>query len=254
MKLIRQYDKMDCGPSCLGMIANHYEKDISLNYLREKCHITKEGVSLLGIDEAAKKMGFETFSASLNVEELKKIEDFNFPCILHWNNNHFVVLKKYKRNGLFGTKKKWQIADPAHGFIDLNDQKFKKSWLGENEKGIAFFLKPQEKFYNTEFKQPEKISLKYFLKYFKEHKKKLIFVFSLMLLGSMINMVFPFLTQFLIDKGISKKDVNYIEVILFSQLSLYLGAIIIEIFRNWSLLIVGTKISIQIISGCLLHC
>jgi ATP-binding cassette subfamily B protein len=251
MKLIRQYDKMDCGPSCLGMIANHYEKNISLNYLREKCHITKEGVSLLGIDEAAKEMGFETFSASLNVEELKKIEDFNFPCILHWNNNHFVVLKKYKRNGLFGTKKKWQIADPAHGFIDLNDQKFKKSWLGENEKGIAFFLKPQEKFYNTEFKQPEKISLKYFLKYFKEHKKKLIFVFSLMLLGSMINMVFPFLTQFLIDKGISKKDVNYIEVILFSQLSLYLGAIIIEIFRNWSLLIVGTKISIQIISDFL---
>ncbi|MVO09573.1 ATP-binding cassette domain-containing protein [Flavobacterium sp. TP390] len=248
MKLIRQYDKMDCGPSCLGMVANSYGKEISLNYLREKCHITKEGVSLLGIDEAATELGFETFSASLDIEELKKVEDYNFPCILHWNNNHFVVLKGYGRKGFFSRQKKWQIADPGHGFIDLNDQKFKKSWLGENETGIAFFLKPKEKFFKTEFKQPEKISLNFFLKYFVSHKKKLGLVFILMLLGSLINMIFPFLTQFLIDKGISNKDINYIQLILFSQLSLYLGAIIIEIFRNWSLLIVGTKISIKIIS------
>ncbi len=248
MKLIRQYDKMDCGPSCLGMVANSYGKEISLNYLREKCHITKEGVSLLGIDEAATELGFETFSASLDIEELKKVEDYNFPCILHWNNNHFVVLKGYGKKGFFSRQKKWQIADPGHGFIDLNDQKFKKSWLGENETGIAFFLKPKEKFFKTEFKQPEKISLHFFLKYFISHKKKLGLVFILMLLGSLINMIFPFLTQFLIDKGISNKDINYIQLILFSQLSLYLGAIIIEIFRNWSLLIVGTKISIKIIS------
>lgn len=248
MKLIRQYDKMDCGPSCLGMVANSYGKEISLNYLREKCHITKEGVSLLGIDEAATELGFETFSASLDLNELKKVEDYNFPCILHWNNNHFVVLKGYGRKSFFSRQKKWQIADPGHGFIDLNDQKFKKSWLGENETGIAFFLKPKEKFFKTEFKQPEKISLNFFLKYFVSHKKKLGLVFILMLLGSLINMIFPFLTQFLIDKGISNKDINYIQLILFSQLSLYLGAIIIEIFRNWSLLIVGTKISIKIIS------
>lgn len=248
MKLIRQYDKMDCGPSCLGMVANSYGKEISLNYLREKCHITKEGVSLLGIDEAATELGFETFSASLDMDELKKVEDYNFPCILHWNNNHFVVLKGYGRKSFFSRQKKWQIADPGHGFIDLNDQKFKKSWLGENETGIAFFLKPKEKFFKTEFKQPEKISLNFFLKYFVSHKKKLGLVFILMLLGSLINMIFPFLTQFLIDKGISNKDINYIQLILFSQLSLYLGAIIIEIFRNWSLLIVGTKISIKIIS------
>ncbi|CAM3964449.1 MULTISPECIES: peptidase domain-containing ABC transporter [Flavobacterium] len=248
MKLIRQYDKMDCGPSCLGMIANAYGKDISLNSLREKCHITKEGVSLLGIDEAAKEMGFDTFSASLNLEELKKIEYHNYPCILHWNNNHFVVLRGFDKKNIFSRKKRWQIADPGHGFIELNDEKFQKSWLGENETGIAFFLKPKEKFFNTEFKQPEKISLKFFVKYFKEHKKKLGIVFLLMLLGSLINMIFPFLTQYLIDKGISNKDVDYIQLILFSQLSLYLGAIIIEIFRNWSLLIVGTKISIKIIS------
>ncbi|WP_047790264.1 peptidase domain-containing ABC transporter [Tenacibaculum mesophilum] len=252
MKLIRQYDKMDCGPSCLGMVASHYGKEISLNYLREKCYITKEGVSLLGIDEASKKLGFETFSATLGLQELKDIDNLNYPCILHWNNNHFVVLKEHKRPHLLARKKKWQIADPAHGFVNLNDEKFSKSWLGENGKGVALFLKPQNKFVNTEFKKPEKISLKYFIDFFKSHKKKLVFVFVLMLLGSLINMVFPFLTQYLIDKGIDKKDVNYIEYILFSQLSLYLGVIVIEIFRNWSLLVVGTKISIKIISEFLL--
>lgn len=251
MKFIRQYDQMDCGPSCLGMVSNHYGKDISLNFLREKCYITKEGVSLLGIDEAAQELGFETFSASLNIDELKKIDNYNFPCVLYWNNNHFVVLKDYSKKSILSNQKKWQIADPSHGFIELNDEKFKKSWLGENEKGVALFLKPKEKFYDTEFKKPEKISLNYFLKYFKEHKRKLISVFLLMLLGSFINMIFPFLTQFLIDKGITNKDINYIELILFSQLSLYVGAIIIEIFRNWSLLIIGTKISIQIISDFL---
>ena len=104
MKIIRQHDKMDCGPSCLGMIANHYGKDISLSYLRTKCHITKEGVSLLGVDEAAQDMGFTTFSASLSIEELKKTDDTNYPCILHWNNNHFVVLEGYKKKNIFRTK------------------------------------------------------------------------------------------------------------------------------------------------------
>lgn len=251
MKFIRQYDQMDCGPSCLGMISNHYGKDISLHFLRESCHITKEGVSLLGIDEAAQEIGYETFSGSLSLEQLQEIESNNFPCILYWNNNHYVVLRGINKKGLFKKQTKWKIADSAHGFIELNDEKFKESWLGDNTTGVALFLKPQDKFYETEFKEPQKISLSYFLNYFKSHKKRLIYVFLLMLLGSSINMIFPFLTQFLIDKGITNKDINYIQLILFSQLSLYVGAIIIEIFRNWSLLIVGTKISIQIISDFL---
>jgi len=251
MKLIRQHDKMDCGPSCLGMIVNHYGKDISLNYLRKKCYITKEGVSLLGVDEAAKEMGFETFSASLNIEELKKTDETNFPCILHWNNNHFVVLEEYKKKRIFSRKKTWKIMDPGHGVIYLNDEKFKKSWLSETKEGVAFFIKPKDKFYEMEFKKEENISLKYLFKYFKNHTRKLTFVFVLMLLGSIINMIFPFLTQFLFDNGIAKKDIDYIQIILFSQLSLYIGSIVIEIFRNWSLLIVGTKISIQIISDFL---
>jgi len=251
MKIIRQHDKMDCGPSCLGMIANHYGKDISLSYLRTKCHITKEGVSLLGVDEAAQDMGFTTFSASLNIEELKKTDDTNYPCILHWNNNHFVVLEGYKKKNIFSTKKKWKIADPAHGFVYLDDKKFKKSWLTETNEGVVFFVTPKKEFFEKEYKKPEKISIKYLLKYFKNHTKKLTFVFLLMLLGSAINMVFPFLTQFLFDNGIAKKDVSYIQIILISQLSLFIGSIVIEIFRNWSLLIVGTKISIQIISDFL---
>ncbi len=251
MKLTRQYDKMDCGPSCLAMVASHYGKEISLSDLREKCFITKEGVSLLGIDEGAKSLGFETLSGAMTLEDLKEMDFENYPCIIHWNSNHFVVLKGYEK-GTFGTKKKWKIADPGHGFISLDDEKFAKSWLGEKEQGIIFFLKPTEAFYEREFKQKDKLSLKFFLSYFKPHKKKLGIVFSLMLLGSLINMIFPFLAQYLIDRGINQKNVDYIQFILFSQLSLYLGVIVIEILRNWSLLVVGTKIGIQIISEFLL--
>lgn len=249
MKLIRQYDAMDCGPSCLGMISNHYGKEVALNYLREECHITKEGVSLLGIDMAAQKIGFETFSASLSIDELKKIDESNFPCILHWNSNHFVVLREYrKKGGFFVKNRNYSIADPSHGFINLDDEKFIKSWSEDNNTGVALFLKPKKTFHESSFQESKKLSLRYLIKYFKPFKKELGYVFILMLLGSLITMIFPFLTQYLIDKGISNKDVGYIKFILFSQLSLYSGIIIMEIFRNWIMLIVGTKISIEIIS------
>lgn len=248
MKLIRQYDEMDCGPSCLAMISNYYGKDIALNYLRQECHINKEGVSLLGIDEAAQKIGFETFSASLSVDELKNIDRSNFPCILHWNNNHFVVLRDLKKNGgFFSGGKNYSIADPSHGFINLDDEKFKKSW-SDHHMGVVLFLKPKEIFHKSSFQKSNNLSLRYLIKYFKPHKKQLCYVFVLMFLGSLILMLFPFLSQYLIDKGISNKDVGYIKFILFSQLSLYFGIIIMEIFRNWIMLIVGTKISIEIIS------
>lgn len=248
MKLIRQHDAMDCGPSCLAMISNHYGKDIALSYLREECHINKEGVSMLGIDEAAQKIGFDTFSAILSLEELQNIERSNFPCILHWNSNHFVVLRDLKkRGGYFSSRKNYLIADPGHGFVSLDDEKFKKSWSDEHL-GVALFLKPKEKFHMSSFKKASNLSLRYILKYFRPYKKELVGVFALMFLGSAILMFFPFLSQYLIDKGLTNKDIGYIQFILFSQLGLYSGIIVMEIFRNWIMLIVGTKISIEIIS------
>ncbi len=247
LKYIHQKDQMDCGPACLAMVSSHYGKEFGLQYLRDKSFITREGVSLLGISEAADKIGFKTIAAKL------KSHDFDkglLPCILHWNQNHFVVLHKITKN-IFTGKLVYKIADPGHGFISLSEEKFKKSWLSDGEKGVALFLEPTEEFYNQIPPQEEKLSIKYLLNYLKPYKSQMLWLFFLLLFGTLTTLVFPILTQKLIDNGVSKKDLSVISYILLAQLAFFLGNIIFGIFRNWIMLVVGTKINIQIISDFL---
>ena len=249
MNFTAQHDQYDCGPACLSMIANHYKKKYSLNFLRELSFINREGVSLLGISEAAKQIGFDTIPAKLAIENL--IEKKNsLPCILHWNQNHFIVLHKINTN-LFTNKYQFKIADPAHGFIKLNNENFSKSWFSDENSGIALFLDPTEQFYKLETPIEEKLNLKYLLNYLKPHKKQFSYMFLMLLFGSGLTLIFPFLTQQLIDNGVSKKNLSFISIILIAQLCVFLGSIIIEIIRNWLMLYIGTKISINIISDFL---
>ena len=155
LKFFPQHDQMDCGPACLAMISPYYGKDFGLQYLRNKSFITREGVSLLGISEASKKIGFSDISAKLNADDF---DNGLLPCILHWNQNHFVVLYKISKN-IFTGKLIYKIADPGHGFISLNEEKFKKSWCSDGEKGVALFLEPTEEFYKQTPPQEEKLSL-----------------------------------------------------------------------------------------------
>jgi ATP-binding cassette subfamily B protein len=244
-----QLDMMDCGPASLSMIASYYKKYYSLEYLRNNSFITREGVSLLGITEAANLIGLETLTTKLNINKLIE-EKHLLPCILHWNQNHFVVLHKIRKN-IFTKKYIFHIADPAHGFIKLSVENFKKSWITDTDKGIALFLEPKDAFYKKKPPVQEKLNLKYILSYLKPHKKQIIYMFILLLLGSGITLIFPFLTQNLIDKGVNKKNLSFITVILLAQLGVFMGSILIEIFRNWIMLYVGTKISITIISDFL---
>lgn len=238
---------MDCGPACLSMIASVYDKKYPLQYLRENSFITREGVSLLGLTEASKNIGFEVLTAKLEKENFAEMP---LPCILHWNQNHFVVLYKISKN-IFSKKQYFHIADPAHGFIKLSTETFKKSWITDNNKGVALFLEPTELFYKLTPPKSETLNLKYILGYLKPHKKQIIYMFILLLLGSILTLIFPFLTQNLIDKGVNKKDLNFISIILLAQLAVFFGSIVIEIIRNWIMLFIGTKISITIISDFL---
>lgn len=240
---------MDCGPACLAMITSKYGKNYSLQYLRENSFLTKEGVSLLGISEASKKIGFETLTAKLTIEKLITGKE-TLPCILHWNQNHFVVLKKISKC-FFNKKYYFHIADPAHGFIKLNEENFTKSWLSDNEKGVALFLNPTEDFYKQSPPKEEKLSVKHLFRYLFPFKKQISIMFVLLLFGSLLNLVFPFLTQNLIDKGINSKNLNVISLILLAQLGVFFGVLTFEIIRNWLMLYVGTKISINIISDFL---
>lgn len=250
MLFFAQHDQMDCGPACLAMVSSHYGKNFGLPYLRDKSFITREGVSLLGISEASEKIGFKTIAAKL------KPENFNkelLPCILHWNQNHFVVLYKIGKRFPFLPfgEVRWGIADPGYGFISLSEEKFKKSWLSDGEKGVALFLEPTEEFYKQTPPEEEKLSVKYLLGYLKPYKSQMFQLFLLLLLGTLTTLVFPILTQKLIDDGVSRKNLSVITYILLAQLAFFFGNIIFGIFRNWIMLVMGTKINIQIISDFL---
>lgn len=241
-----QHDKMDCGPACLSMIASYYGKNYSLKFLKENSFITREGVSLSGIREAANSIGLDTYSLKIKLNELIERKEF-FPCILHWNQNHFVVLRKITKSFLTN-KYYFHIADPAHGLIKITEDFFLKSWYSDDNDGVALFLLPTEEFITKEPVQEDKISIKQILPFLYPHKNKFISIFLLLLVGSMLTLTFPFLTQMLIDNGVNAKDMNYIFLILSVQLAVFFGSITIDVIRNWLMLYVGSHLSISIIS------
>lgn len=247
MIFIPQHDKKDCGAACLAMISNYYGKRYSLDYLRNISFVTREGASLLGISEAAKKIGFNTTAVQLETNLLIKL---NLPCILHWDKKHFVVLYKISKSTI-SKKNYYYIADPRHGKIRLNEEIFSQSWISHEKTGVALLLSPSENFDSIASIQYQSLNLKFVLHYLTPHKRKLLLTFLLLTLGSIITFILPFLTQNLIDKGVSAKNLNFIEMILLAQLTLFISSMFIDFIRNWLMLYVGTKINIKIISDFL---
>ncbi|MGI9650892.1 peptidase domain-containing ABC transporter [Chryseobacterium sp. RLHN22] len=247
MKVIIQHDQMDCGPACLAMISSEHGKDFGMQFLRDKSFITKEGVSLLGMIEAAEEIGMEAYAGKLKVEGFQKNM---LPCILHWNQNHFVVLYDIKKKW-FSRQTKFKIADPGYGLISLTVDKFKEAWLSDENKGVALFLQPTEKFYNQDPPKEDKLSITYLFQYLKPYRKQLVQLFFLLISGTLTTLAFPILTQKLIDDGVMKKSLSAITYILLAQIMFFLGNMIFSIYRNWIVLKVGTNINIQIISDFL---
>lgn len=244
-KFFPQFDQMDCGPACLRMISNYHGKNYRLQTLRENAFITREGVSAMGIREAADKIGFDSFSAKLSLEKLN--ETGALPCILHWNQNHFVVLYDIKKK-LLSNEKIYKIADPGHGLIKLKESVFEESWISDKEKGVAIFLNPKKKFFENPEEKEKAIGLGVLLKYLKPYKKEVSQLFLGMLLGSALLLIFPFLTQALIDRGVTPKNLDVIFLLLLAQIFVFIGATFIEIIRNWISLYIGARINISIIS------
>ena len=238
---------MDCGPTCLSIIARVYGKKFSLVHLRDACFITKNGVNMLGISQAAESIGFNTMSVKLTIDDLEN-KDIPYPCILHWNQIHFVILYKVKRSK-FNKKLYFYIADPQHGFMKLPEEEFKDIWTN-SDKGIALLLEPTDVLFNQE-ETDEKANVSYLFNYLKPYRWRLAVIFATLLVGSGITLIFPFLTESLVDDGIEPKNLSLISLILFSQLALFFGGTVLEIIRNRLFLYIGTKINIQIISDFL---
>ncbi|POS00760.1 peptidase domain-containing ABC transporter [Flavobacterium croceum] len=242
---VRQLDAMDCGPACLAYISKIYGKKYSLQYLREICYISKRGVTLLGILEAGKAIGFEVFSTKVDLDTIiNKVK--LYPCIIHWDQNHFVVLNKIVKTRK--SKLYFYLMDPRSGFIKLNEKQFRNGWLGNNDKGIVAFFEPKDEFLNISTEEQKKINYKELLSFLQPYKKKFVLLIFLVFASSLITLVFPFFTKELIDNGISQKNLNLISLILLAQLSLFLGSMIINVIRNWLTLYIGTYVSINLIS------
>ncbi|WP_134087627.1 peptidase domain-containing ABC transporter [Olivibacter sp. XZL3] len=250
-KFYKQLDYMDCGPTCLRMVSAFYGKDYSLDYLRANSYITKNGVSLLGLSEAAEKVGFKTLVAKVSYKQL--IEQVPLPCVLHWNQEHFVVLYDVEKKNLFRADEYLVIGDPGHNLVRVDIDVFKRCWLSsDDEKGVALLLEPTPDFYNeSEEREEQKKGFRFLFDYLRPYKRYFFQLFLGMLLGSLISMCFPFLTQSLVDFGVNRKNISFIHLILLSQLLLFLGSIAVDLIRNWILLHISTRISISIISNFL---
>ena len=242
----KQPDAKDCGPTCLRIISKFYGKSISLQQIRNLSETTREGSSLLGLSDAAEKLGFRTLGVQIDFETLAT--EVPFPCIVHWNKVHFVVVYKIDKNG------KVYISDPSYGLIDYTKEEFIKFWIGENansgtEEGIALLLETTPSFFKNEFEEEEsKASFSFLSKYLLKYKSLVLQLAIGLLAGSLLSLIVPFLTQSIVDVGIQNQDINFIYLVLLAQLMLFLGKMGIEVIRSWILLHLSTRINISIIS------
>ena len=226
------------------IICKHYKKVISLQLIRDLSETTRSGSNLLGLSEAAESLGFRTVGLKLS---LKKLQEVPLPCILHWNNDHFVVLYNIENE-------KYYISDPAHGLLQYDIKDFLKSWIGINvdersEDGVVLLLEPTPKFYQSEWEEKKgEIDISYLSKYLFKYKRFLWQLFFGLLAGSLLQLIFPFLTQGIVDVGIKNQDIDFVYLILFAQLALFLGRISIEVIRSWILLHLSTRINISLVS------
>jgi len=245
-----QLDGMDCGPSCLRMIAKYYGRSFSVQQLREKSYILKTGVNLLGLSEAAESIGLRSTCVRTSIQKLK--EQAKLPCIIHWNQEHFVVLYK------ISTKKdKWffHIADPAHGLLKYEEQEFKNCWIATvqdgNEKGVAMLLETTPQFYEAEAIKYEKMSIWFLLKYVKPYHSMIRQLIIGLLIGSLLQLVLPFLTQSIVDQGIGHRKLNFIQLVLIAQLVLVISRTLIDVIRRTILLHISTRVNVSLISDFL---
>ncbi len=246
MKYYRQFDSMDCGPACIRMIAGHYGRKYPLNYLRNLSYLARDGVSMAGIHEGLDAIGFDARSFRMTLEELNTL--CPLPAILHWEQNHFVVLYKIKTDRR--NKVHYYVADPAYGKHKFGEDEFARSWLSGSH-GAVMAMEPTSAFYEMVPPKNHYSIGRFFVKYVRPYRNE-IFQLSLGLLSGIIfSLIAPFLTQAMIDRGIGNRDMNVIVAVVIAQLCLFLGSYAIGIIRNWVVLYMSTRINIQVISDFL---
>jgi len=244
---VQQRDAMDCGPACLAMIARYYGKVFSLSTLRDRSSLTRIGVSLLGISDAAESIGLRTMGVQIDYNTLKA--EAPLPCIVHWQQRHFMVVYGIKKGHV-------KAADPAGGLLTFTKEEFQRGWISarkqDQDQGVCLLLEPSPDFYKHDDETLEKSGFKYFFTYLRPYKKFLVQLFLGLFLGTVLSLVFPFLTQSIVDKGINNRDIGFVYLILIAQLVLFFSQTAVDFIRNWILLHISARINISLISDFLI--
>lgn len=254
-----QLDAMDCGPTCLRMIAKHYGKFFSVKTLRERCFITRQGVSMLGISQAAEALGFRTLGVKLSFRQLE--EEMVMPCVAHWRQSHFVVVYKIERerkNPLAfwrPAEKRIHVADPERGIVKYKADEFKAGWVTTVEQGEGvghcLALEPTPEFYRQEGEPKSAASFTTLFNYLKPYKQLVSQLVLSFVVASLLQLMLPFLTQSIVDRGVNYKDVSFLTLVLIAQLVLTLGQVSVEFIRGWIMLHLTSRVNISLISDFL---
>lgn len=243
----KQLDASDCGATCLRMIARYHGRHYSLDYLREISYLDREGVSLMGIADAAEKIGFRTLGVKAGFSRLQS--ELPLPCIAHWKQNHFLVVYRIANGKVY-------VADPAVGKEQLTEQEFLDGWISDvyntEPQGILLLLETSPEFFQREGESVNRAGLGILRQYLVPHKRLIWQLLLGLILGSSVMLVFPFLMQALVDKGVQLNDLNFVYLILAAQGMLFLSQVAVEFIRGWILLHIGTRVNINLVSDFLI--
>lgn len=239
----QQHDSLDCGPACLRMVSAYYGRKFSAHTLRQKSFIDRQGVSILGLNEAAQTIGMRSLAVRI---PHSKLDDIPLPCIAHWQNNHFIVVHKIKRRKVY-------VADPAHGLLTYSRGEFVRGWVtNQNSDGVLLLLEPTPDFFSQP-KEPStnKTSILFLLGYLLGHKKAFGHIITLMFGATLLQLALPFLTRAIVDRAIPSQNISLLIAILGAQFMLFIGRTTGDFLRSRLLLHIGTRINIAIISDFL---
>ena len=238
---------MDCGATCLRMVTRHFGRYYSLEYLRELTFIGKDGVALIDIATAAEKVGLSTLAAKVGWNRV--VEGLPLPFIAHWRQNHFVVVYEV-------TPQYVRVADPASGKFQITKDEFLNGWASDTvdgePSGILLLLETTPEFFQHEGEKTDKSSFRFMFTYLSRHKKLLRQLVLGLFLGSLFQLIFPFLTQAIVDVGITTGNLGFIKLVLLAQIALFAGQMSVEFLRGWIMLHIGTRVNIALVSDFLI--
>lgn len=244
----KQPDTKDCGPTCLKMIAKSYGRLVEISDLRRWSDTGRSGSSLDGICNAAEKIGFRTLCVKISLNDLT--EEAPLPCICYWNEKHFVVVYKIEKKSIY-------VADPAYGVLKYSKREFLDNWIGKeaeeiSSEGICLLLEATPQLLEDDENEVSKTGLSFLFSYLKPYRKLLFQIGMGLLAASILQLIFPFLTQSVVDIGIQNKDIHFLYLVLIGQLFVFLGRSVIEIIRSWLLLYLSSRINIALVSDFLI--